>query len=155
MASVRQRVSAGLRGETVDGPEGLRTYLLSRSDEFVRTVTRKLLEYALGRSLEYYDGPAVRQLMRAAAQNDYRWSSLIVGIVESAPFQMRSVVSKKEESGARTVAGRHRDEQRSPCVAAVARRPCLFPAVVADGVAADRDWTPRRHDCVAASARRG
>jgi hypothetical protein len=96
------KVSAGLRGETVDGPEGLRTYLLSRGDEFVRTVTRKLLEYALGRSLEYYDGPAVRQLMRDAARNDYRWSSLVLGIVQSAPFQMRSVGSPEETS--RTVA---------------------------------------------------
>jgi len=85
------RVSTGMRGETVDGPAGLRMYLLSRSDEFVQTVTRKLLEYALGRSLEYYDGPAVRQLLRDAAPRDYRWSSLILGIVQSAPFQMRNV----------------------------------------------------------------
>jgi hypothetical protein len=107
------RVSAGMRGETVDGPAGLRTYLLSRSDEFVGTVTRKLLEYALGRSLEYYDGPAVRQLVRDAAQKDYRWSSLILGIVQSAPFQMRSVASPEEKRGTGAQALRQAGPRRS------------------------------------------
>jgi hypothetical protein len=100
------RVSAGMRGETIDGPAGLRTYLLSRSDEFVQTVTRKLLEYALGRSLEYYDGPAVRQLVRDAAPGDYRWSSLILGIVKSTPFQMRRVASPEETAGTSAVQAR-------------------------------------------------
>ena len=77
-------------GATIDGPAGFRDYLLGRSDEFVRTLTRKLLEYAIGRSLEYYDEPAVRRLAHAAAP-EYRWSSLILGIVQSAPFQMRTV----------------------------------------------------------------
>ena len=77
------------RGETIDGPVGLREYLLSRQDEFLRTVTEKLLVYGLGRGLEYYDAPTVRHLVRNAADEDYRWSSLIVGIVESVPFQMR------------------------------------------------------------------
>jgi hypothetical protein len=100
------RISAGMRGETVDGPAGLRVYLLSRSDEFVRTATRKLLEYALGRSLEYYDGPAVRQLVQDAALGDYRWSSLILGIVRSAPFRMRSVQGPAETPGTGTVQAR-------------------------------------------------
>ncbi|PYR38093.1 MAG: hypothetical protein DMF90_04525 [Acidobacteria bacterium] len=78
-------------GGTVEGPSGFRAYLLARSDEVARTVTRKLLEYALGRSLEYYDAPSVRKLVRQAARDDYRWSSLILGIVQSAPFQMRRV----------------------------------------------------------------
>jgi hypothetical protein len=95
-----------MRGETIDGPAGLRIYLLSRSDEFVQTVTRKLLEYALGRSLEYYDGPAVRQLVRDAAPGDYRWSSLILGIVKSRPFQMRRVASPEETSGTSAVQAR-------------------------------------------------
>ena len=77
------------RGETIDGPVGLREYLLSRQDEFLRTVTEKLLVYGLGRGLEYYDAPTVRHLVRNAADEDYRWSSLILGIVESVPFQMR------------------------------------------------------------------
>ena len=53
------------------------------------TVTEKLLTYALGRGLEYYDAPAVRAIVRNAARDDYRFSSLITGIVQSAPFQMR------------------------------------------------------------------
>ncbi len=53
------------------------------------TVTSKLLTYALGRGVEYYDMPAVRRLMREAASGDYRWSALILGIVKSTPFQMR------------------------------------------------------------------
>jgi hypothetical protein len=66
-----------------------RQVLLSHSDQYVRTVTEKLLTYALGRGVEYYDAPAVRRITREAAPSDYRWSSLILGIVKSAPFQMR------------------------------------------------------------------
>ena len=77
-------------GQTIDGPEALREYLLTRDDEFIQTVTEKLLSYALGRGLEYYDAPTVRQLVREAAEEDYRWSSLILGIVKSLPFQMRA-----------------------------------------------------------------
>ena len=53
------------------------------------TVTDKLLTYALGRGVEYYDAPAVRRIVREAADNDYRWSALVAGIVRSVPFQMR------------------------------------------------------------------
>ena len=58
-------------------------------DRFVRTLTEKLLTYALGRGLEYYDMPAVRTITRDAARNNYRASSLVLGIVNSLPFQMR------------------------------------------------------------------
>ncbi len=75
-------------GTQFEGASGLRTVLLSRREEFVRNVTNKLLTYALGRGTEYYDAPAVRSIMREAAP-DYRWSSLILGIVKSTPFQMR------------------------------------------------------------------
>ncbi len=78
-------------GSTIGGPEELGTHLLSRGHEVVRTVTEKLLSYALGRGLEYYDAPTVRQLIRDAADNEYRWSSLVHGIVRSVPFQMRRV----------------------------------------------------------------
>ena len=71
------------------GPGGLRELLLSRSDQFVETVTEKLLIYALGRGLEFYDRPVVRKIARDAADDHHRWSSLILGIVRSAPFQMR------------------------------------------------------------------
>ena len=58
--------------------------------QFVETVTEKLLTYALGRGLQYYDAPTVRAIDRAAAADDYRWSSVVLGIVKSAPFQMRT-----------------------------------------------------------------
>ena len=74
---------------TFEGPAGLRRVLLGRSGQFVETVAEKLLTYALGRGLEYYDRPVVRAITRDAASNDYRWSSLILGVVESAPFRMR------------------------------------------------------------------
>ena len=76
-------------GATLDGPAGLQRFLLSKREEFLTTVTEKLLMYALGRKVEYYDGPAVRKVTRTAAAADYRWSSLVLGIVQSVPFQMR------------------------------------------------------------------
>jgi Protein of unknown function (DUF1592)/Protein of unknown function (DUF1588)/Protein of unknown function (DUF1585) len=76
-------------GTRLDGPAGLRQALLSRSDVFVSTLTEKLLTYALGRGVRYYDMPAVRAITRAAAENDYRFSSLVSGIVNSTAFQMR------------------------------------------------------------------
>jgi len=63
--------------------------LLREEERFVETVTEKLLTYALGRGVEYYDAPAVRQIARDAATSDYRWTSMILGVVESTPFQMR------------------------------------------------------------------
>ena len=76
-------------GNTFDGPDGLRSLLLERPDDFVGTITEKLMRFALGRSLEYYDMPEVRAIVRAAREDDYRWSSVILGVIESAPFQMR------------------------------------------------------------------
>ena len=76
-------------GTTFDGVAGLKQAILGRSDQFVRTLTEKLLTYALGRAMEYYDAPAVRAVEREAASDDYRFSSLILGIVQSTPFQMR------------------------------------------------------------------
>jgi hypothetical protein len=75
-------------GTTFRGPAELRKILLSQPDQFATAVTEKLLTYALGRGVEYFDGPAVRTIRRGAAP-DYRWSSLILGIVKSVPFQMR------------------------------------------------------------------
>jgi len=76
-------------GTKVDGPVGLRNVLLSRKDQFIQTATERLLTYALGRGVEPFDMPAIRKIMRDAAPNDYRWSSLILGVVKSVPFQMR------------------------------------------------------------------
>jgi mono/diheme cytochrome c family protein len=77
-----------LDGTKVEGPRELRQALLAQKTQFVKAVTEKLLTYALGRGLEYYDAPTVRAIDRAAADNDYRWSTLILDIVKSAPFQM-------------------------------------------------------------------
>jgi len=76
-------------GTKFDGLDGLRSVLHGRQDEFAATVTEKLLTYALGREIEYYDQPVVRQIARDAAPADYRWSSIILGITKSMPFQMR------------------------------------------------------------------
>jgi len=79
-----------LDGTKVNGPRELRQALVAKKTQFATAVTEKLLTYALGRGLEYYDAPAVRAIDRAAAEDGYRWSSLVMAIVKSAPFQMRT-----------------------------------------------------------------
>jgi hypothetical protein len=76
-------------GSTFTGTSGLRTALLRKPEMFVGTLTEKLLTYGLGRGLEYYDAPSVREIVAGARANDYRFSSLVLGIVSSDPFQMR------------------------------------------------------------------
>jgi hypothetical protein len=76
-------------GTKLNGPADLRQALVGRSDAFVTTATEKLLTYALGRGVHYYDMPAVRSIIHDAARNDYRFSALVLGIVKSAPFQMK------------------------------------------------------------------
>jgi len=80
-------------GATFEGPIGLKAALLAHPDRFVTTATEKLLTYALGRGLEHYDAPAVRAITRAAATKDYRLTTLILGVVKSPPFRMRSTQS--------------------------------------------------------------
>jgi cytochrome c551/c552 len=92
--SVDAGVAVDASGQLVDGTQlngaaSLRRALLSRSDVFVRTMTEKLMTYGTGRALNYTDMPAVRAIVRDAARNDNRFSSLIVGIVKSDTFQMR------------------------------------------------------------------
>jgi len=77
-------------GTKFNGPVELRKILLSHPEQFATTVTQKLLTYALGRGVEYYDLPSVRKIVHAAAP-EYKWSSLILGIVKSVPFQMSTV----------------------------------------------------------------
>jgi len=77
-------------GTRIDGPVSLRNALLRRREVFVGTATEKLLAYALGRGVEFYDMPAVRAIVKEAARDDYRWSAIVLGIVKSPPFQMRS-----------------------------------------------------------------
>lgn len=88
-------------GSKVEGPVSLRNALLGRPELFVETLTEKLTTYALGRGLEYYDMPTVRKIVRDAAKNDYRFSSIMLGIVESAPFQMRRKEMQPEAASAR------------------------------------------------------
>jgi hypothetical protein len=76
-------------GTRFDGPAELRKVLESNPKQFAAAITEKLLTYATGRGFEYYDAPAIRKITREAAPANYRWSSLIIGIVRSVPFQMK------------------------------------------------------------------
>jgi len=78
-------------GTKVDGPVALRNAIMKHPEQFVRTLTEKLMTYGLGRGLEYYDMPTVRGIARDASRNDYRFSPIVLGIVKSTPFQMRRV----------------------------------------------------------------
>ncbi|HXS79050.1 MAG TPA: DUF1592 domain-containing protein [Gammaproteobacteria bacterium] len=76
----------------VDGPVTLTAALLARDDQFVQALTEKLMMYAIGRELEYYDMPQVRAVVRSAKRDDYRFSSLVAGIVQSDAFRMQKVL---------------------------------------------------------------
>jgi uncharacterized protein DUF1585 len=76
-------------GTKFNGPVELRKIITRDPERFAHTVTDKMMIYALGRGTEYYDGPAIRRITRDAAKTDYRWSSIILGIVKSDAFQMR------------------------------------------------------------------
>ena len=80
-------------GRSFEGVNGLRELLLAQPERFVSTVTEKLMTYALGRGVEYYDMPAIRAIVREAAPGDYRLSTLVQGVVRSVPFQMRRAES--------------------------------------------------------------
>jgi len=82
-------------GTAVDSPATLRRALLEHREDFALNVTSKLMTYALGRGVEYYDMPAVRQILRDAAPGGYKWSSIVVGIAKSLPFQMRLAEERK------------------------------------------------------------
>jgi hypothetical protein len=83
-------------GTVLHGIVELRQALLGRPELFVQTFTEKLLTYALGRGLQHYDMPVVRGIIRDASEDDYRFSSIVLGIVESTPFQMRVKVAVSE-----------------------------------------------------------
>jgi Protein of unknown function (DUF1588)/Protein of unknown function (DUF1585) len=78
-------------GTEFDGPAGLRDILVAKKQMFVETFTERLLTYSLGRGVEEYDAPIIRRIAREASADDDRWSSIILGIVKSNPFQMRRV----------------------------------------------------------------
>lgn len=90
-------------GAKFDGPSGLRSALLENRERFAVTVTEKLMAFALGRGLEYYDRPAVRRVAQTAAPRDFRWSDIVLGIVQSVPFQMRATAAGERVAAARPV----------------------------------------------------
>jgi len=88
-------------GQKFDGMAGLKEALLSSPEEFVSTVCERLLMYAVGRNVQYFDAPAVRAIVRESARNNYKFDSLVLGVVKSVPFQMRetqAVKSNEEKS---------------------------------------------------------
>jgi hypothetical protein len=87
-------------GTPIDGPVALRKAMLDRRDMFVRTLTEKLMTYGLGRGIELDDRPLVREVARTAAARDYRWSAIVVGIVRSAPFQMKKAPAPDAQQAA-------------------------------------------------------
>jgi hypothetical protein len=98
-------------GTKFDGVAGLRRVLQERSGDFVYTMTERLLTFALGRGSDWYDAPAIREVMREAKKDDYRFSSLLMGIVESPPFQMRMSQNREDSR-------EHSAQQRSKTMGA-------------------------------------
>ena len=95
-------------GSKLDGVKGLREALVRYSPQFVRVVTEKLMIYALGRGTEYFDMPLIRSIVHDAQHNNYTFSSLVLGVVKSEPFQMNTkVAGDRERSGAKSAAGRN------------------------------------------------
>ena len=83
-------------GTPLDGVNDLREALVERPDQFVQTFTEKLMTYSLGRSVEYHDMPAVRKIVQAAAKNNYRFSSIVMGVINSDQFKMITVPNNQE-----------------------------------------------------------
>jgi len=98
--------SGTLNGVQLNGPADLKALLRSRQDEFIGCLTEKLLTYGLGRGLERADKPVVRSISRNLARDDYRFSSLVMGIVESLPFQMRRAPAPKGPTAVKIASAR-------------------------------------------------
>jgi len=86
-------------GTPIEGPSDLREAILKRPSVFLRTFTRNLMAYAIGRRVAYYDMPTVRQIEEAAADNEYRMSSFILGVVNSPAFRMARAETVAEADG--------------------------------------------------------
>ncbi|HKF65851.1 MAG TPA: DUF1585 domain-containing protein, partial [Vicinamibacterales bacterium] len=84
-------------GTPVDGPVALRKAILKHPEQFVRTMTEKMLTYALGRGLEHYDMPVVRAIAADAKNQKYRFSSIVLGIVKSTPFMKKMKASDNSQ----------------------------------------------------------
>jgi len=90
-------------GTAVNGPTDLRNALLKHPEQFVQTFTEKLMTYALGRGVEYFDMPTIRKIVKDAKRDNYRFSSIVMGIVAAPAFQS-SVVEKVEQPPAQVAA---------------------------------------------------
>jgi hypothetical protein len=101
-------------GSSVDGPVALRRALTRKPEMFVRTVTEKLMTYGLGRGMEYTDMPTIRQIARDAGKQDYRFSAIVLGIVRSAPFQMKRAAKSDGTLAAAATSGKVLPGVRSP-----------------------------------------
>src|SRR5690606_21308834 len=77
-------------GSPIEGPGGLRDALMARKEMFVETFIEKMMTYALGRRVEYFDMPAIRQVAAAASKDDFKMSAIVQGIVDTAAFRMRT-----------------------------------------------------------------
>jgi mono/diheme cytochrome c family protein len=96
-----------MNGTKLDGVTGLKKLLVNRKEDFVGTLTTKMLAYGIGRNVEYFDMPAVRKITREAAAQNYRWSAVVLGIVKSVPFSMSTPVSSEPDTNvAQSVPGR-------------------------------------------------
>jgi len=85
-------------GTVVNGMDGVKKLVLANPERFAGAITEKLLMYALGRNVQYYDAPAIRKVLRDSAAGNYKFSSLVLGVVQSAPFQMRAVKAPQAQA---------------------------------------------------------
>jgi len=97
-------------GEEFNGMAGLKKALLTVPEDFVTTVTEKLLMYATGRNVQYFDEPAIRTIVRNSARDNYTFNSLVLNVVKSVPFRMRQTEAGKKESA--SLAGQMQTEQK-------------------------------------------
>jgi hypothetical protein len=91
-------------GTKFNGVAGLRNQLLSQPEQFVTGMTEKLLTYAVGRQVNYNDAPAIRKVLADAAPGNYRFSAIVLGIVNSVPFQMRQSAAPQSDTAAQAAA---------------------------------------------------
>jgi len=93
-------------GTAINGPADLRSALLKHPEQFAQTLTEKLMTYALGRGIEYFDMPSVRKIVKDAKSDNYRFSSIVLGIVKAPAFQSSEVETTRNEQPAKEVAAR-------------------------------------------------
>jgi hypothetical protein len=93
-------------GTKVNGATELREALMKRPQQFVGTFTERLLSYSLGRSVAYYDMPTVREIVRNGAADNYRFSAIVMGVVESVPFQYRKTPENNGQAVTASVGSR-------------------------------------------------